>query len=43
MALLDPFPTFAVAKMVELSELALKVKFVDSLFFGMLHIAKQVP
>jgi hypothetical protein len=43
MALLDPFPTFAVAKMVGLSELALKVNFVDSLFFGMLHIAKQVP
>jgi hypothetical protein len=43
MALLDPFPTLAVAKMVELSELALKVNFVDSLFFGMLHIAEQVP
>jgi hypothetical protein len=43
MALLDPVPTFAVAKMVGLSELALKVNFVDSLFFGMLHIAKQVP
>jgi hypothetical protein len=37
MALLDPFPTFAVAKRVGLSE------FVDSLFFGMLHIAEQVP
>jgi hypothetical protein len=43
MALLDPFPTFAMAKMVELSELALKVNFVDSLFFGMLHITEQVP
>jgi hypothetical protein len=43
MALLDPFLTFAVAKMVELSELALKVDFVDSLFFGMLHITEQVP
>jgi hypothetical protein len=43
MALLDPFPTFAMAKMVELSELALKVDSVDSLFSGMLHIAEQVP
>jgi hypothetical protein len=43
MALLDPFPTFATAKMVGLSELALKVNFVDSLFFGMLHIAEQAP
>jgi hypothetical protein len=41
MALLDPFPTFAMAKMVELSELALKVNFVDSLFFGMVHIADE--
>jgi hypothetical protein len=32
-----------VAKMVELSELALKVNFVDSLFCGMLRIAEQVP
>jgi hypothetical protein len=31
------------AKMVELSELALKVNFLDSLFSGMLHIAEQVP
>jgi hypothetical protein len=29
--------------MVELSELAMKVNFVDLLFFGMLHIAEQVP
>jgi hypothetical protein len=29
--------------MVGLSELALKVNLVDSLFFGMLHIAEQVP
>jgi hypothetical protein len=43
MALLDPSPTFAVAKMVESSELAWKVKFVDSLFSGTLHIAEQVP
>jgi hypothetical protein len=31
------------ANMVLLSELALKVNFVDSLFSGMLHIAEQVP
>jgi hypothetical protein len=43
MALLNPFPPFVVEKMVGLSELALKVNFVDSLFFGMLHIAEQVP
>jgi hypothetical protein len=40
---LDPFPTFAVATMVELSELALKANSVDSLFSGMLHIAKLMP
>jgi hypothetical protein len=43
MALLDPFPTFAVAKMVESSELACKANFVDSLFSGTLHITEQVP
>jgi hypothetical protein len=43
LALLDPFPTFAMAKMVELNELALKVNFVDSLFSGMLHIAELMP
>jgi hypothetical protein len=43
MALLDPFRTFVVAKMVESSELAWKVDFVDSRFSGKLHIAKQVP
>jgi hypothetical protein len=43
MALLDPFSTFVVAKMVESSELAWKVNFVDSLFSGKLHIAEQVP
>jgi hypothetical protein len=43
MALLDPFPTFAMDKMVELNELASKVNSVDSLFSGMLHIAEQVP
>jgi hypothetical protein len=43
MALLDPFPIFAVANMVELSELELKINFVDSLFFGVLHIIEQVP
>jgi hypothetical protein len=43
MALLDPFPTFAMATMVELSELALKVNSVGSLFSGMLHIAEPMP
>jgi hypothetical protein len=43
MALLDPFPTFAMATMVELSELALKVSSVGSLFSGMLHIAEPMP
>jgi hypothetical protein len=43
MVLLDPFPTFAMDKMVGSSELAWKVNFVDSLFSGMLHIAEQVP
>jgi hypothetical protein len=40
---LDPFPTFAVATMVELNELALRVDSVGSLFFGMLHIAELMP
>jgi hypothetical protein len=40
---LDPFPIFAVATMVELSELALRVDFVGSLFSGMLHIAELMP
>jgi hypothetical protein len=40
---LDPFPTFAVATTVELSELALNADFVDLLFFGMLHIAELMP
>jgi hypothetical protein len=40
---LDPFPTFAVAMMVELSELALRVDSVGSLFFGTLHIAEPMP
>jgi hypothetical protein len=40
MALLDPFPTFAMATTVELSELALQVNSVGSLFSGMLHIAE---
>jgi hypothetical protein len=35
---LDPFPTFAKAMMEELGELAWMASFVDSLFFGMLHI-----
>jgi hypothetical protein len=39
MALLDPFPTFVMATTAELSELALKVNSVGSLFSGMLHIA----
>jgi hypothetical protein len=43
MALLDPFPTFAMATTVELRELALKVNFVGSLFSGMLHIAELMP
>jgi hypothetical protein len=40
---LNPFPTFAVATSVELSELALKENFIDSLFSGMLHIAELMP
>jgi hypothetical protein len=40
MVRLDPFPTFAVAMMVESGELAWKVDFVDSPFSGMLHIAE---
>jgi hypothetical protein len=43
MALLGPVPTFAMATMVESSELALMVNFVDSLFSGMLHIAELMP
>jgi hypothetical protein len=42
MVRLDPFPTFAVAMMVETGELAWKVHFVDSPFSGMLHIAELV-
>jgi hypothetical protein len=42
MVRLDPFPTFAVAMMVESGELAWKVNFVDSPFSGMLHIAEPV-
>jgi hypothetical protein len=42
MVRLDPFPTFAVAMMVESGELAWKVDFADSLFSGMLHIAEPV-
>jgi hypothetical protein len=42
MVRLDPFPTFAMAMMVESGELAWKVDFVDSLFFGMLHIVEPV-
>jgi hypothetical protein len=39
MVRLDPFPTFAMAMMVELGELTWKVDFADSPFSGMLHIA----
>jgi hypothetical protein len=35
---LDPFPTFAEAKSVELGELALKADSVDSPFSGMLTL-----
>jgi hypothetical protein len=42
MVRLDPFPTFAVAMMVESGELAWNVNFVDSPFSGMLHIAETV-
>jgi hypothetical protein len=37
-----PFPTFARAKMVELSELAWMVSFADSLFFDMHHIPEPI-
>jgi hypothetical protein len=42
MVRLDPFPTFAVAMMVESDELARMVDSVDSPFSGMLHIAEPV-